>query len=88
MIRRRIDESGTKEPIIQRQGDDRLIVQLPGVDNPEEVKKLIGRTAKMSFRLVDHNVPPTLTVSSLPPPLGSEYLAEAREDSKNSIPCC
>lgn len=53
IVRRRIDESGTKEPVIQRQGEDRIIVQLPGIDNPEHVKTLLGRTAKLSFHLVD-----------------------------------
>src|SRR5271156_1075532 len=46
IIRRRIDETGTKEPTIQREGSDRILVQLPGVDNPEHVKALLGRTAK------------------------------------------
>jgi protein-export membrane protein SecD len=53
IIRRRIDETGTKEPTIQRQGQDRILVELPGVDNPEHVKALIGRTAKLTFQLVD-----------------------------------
>lgn len=53
IIRRRVDETGTKEPVIQRQGADRILVQLPGVDNPEEIKRLIGKTAKLSFHLVD-----------------------------------
>ena len=53
IIRRRIDETGTKEPLIQRQGADRIVVQLPGVDNPEHVKELLGKTAKMSFHLLD-----------------------------------
>lgn len=53
IVRRRIDELGTKEPVIQRQGDDRIVVQLPGLQNPEEVKQLLGKTAKMSFHLVD-----------------------------------
>lgn len=56
VIRRRIDESGTKEPLIQRQGADRIIVQLPGVDNPEEMKRLIGKTAKLNFHMVNHEV--------------------------------
>lgn len=55
VIRRRVDESGTREPLIQRQGVDRIILQLPGVDDPAEVKRLIGKTAKMEFRLVDHD---------------------------------
>jgi preprotein translocase subunit SecD len=53
IVRRRIDETGTREPVIQRQGDDRIIVQLPGVDDPERIKDLIGRTAKLGFHLVD-----------------------------------
>lgn len=53
IVRRRIDELGTKEPVIQRQGEQRIVVQLPGVQNPEEVKQLLGQTAKMSFHLVD-----------------------------------
>src|SRR6201993_100653 len=53
IIRRRIDETGTKEPTIEREGQDRIIVQLPGVDNPERVKELLGRTAKLTFQLVD-----------------------------------
>jgi preprotein translocase subunit SecD len=50
IVRRRIDLSGTKEPLIQRQGSDRILIQLPGVDDPEAIKKLIGETAKMTFR--------------------------------------
>ena len=53
IVRRRIDELGTKEPIVQGQGSDRILVQLPGVQNPESVKILLGKTAKMSFHLVD-----------------------------------
>jgi preprotein translocase subunit SecD len=56
IIRRRIDETGTKEPTIQREGQDRILVQLPGVDNPERVKALLGRTAKLTFQLVDQSV--------------------------------
>ena len=55
IVRRRIDALGTKEPVIQRQGEDRIVVQLPGLQNPEEVKELLGKTAKMSFHLVDSN---------------------------------
>lgn len=53
IVRRRVDESGTKEPSIARQGDDRIIVQLPGVDDPQYVKSMLGKTAKLSFHLVD-----------------------------------
>ncbi|MFH1159239.1 MAG: protein translocase subunit SecD [Pseudomonadota bacterium] len=57
IVRRRIDESGTKEPVIQRQGMNRIVVQLPGVGDPERVKELLGRTAKMTFHLVDMDAP-------------------------------
>jgi preprotein translocase subunit SecD len=53
IIRRRIDATGVREPSIQRQGSDRVLVQLPGVDDPERIKALIGKTAKMTFHLVD-----------------------------------
>lgn len=53
IVRRRIDETGTREPSIQRQGDNRILVQLPGVDDPEQIKRLLGQTAKLTFRLVD-----------------------------------
>ncbi len=56
IVRRRIDETGTNEPIIQRQGDDRIVVQLPGLDDPDRVKQLLGKTAKLSFHLVNMDV--------------------------------
>jgi len=56
IVRRRIDETGTREPTIQRQGEDRILVQLPGVDDPERIKALLGKTAKMSFHLIDETV--------------------------------
>lgn len=53
IIERRVNETGTREPIIQRQGDNRILVQLPGVENPERIKELLGRTAKLTFHLVN-----------------------------------
>lgn len=53
IVRRRIDQLGTREPSIMRQGSDRIQVQLPGVEDPNEVKKLLGKTAKMTFHFVD-----------------------------------
>ncbi len=53
IVRRRIDELGTKEPSIQRQGADRIVLQLPGVQDPGQVKAILGKTAKMAFHLVD-----------------------------------
>lgn len=53
IVRRRIDEAGTREPTIQRQGERRILIQVPGVDNAEEILELLGTTAKLSFHLVD-----------------------------------
>ncbi len=53
IVRKRIDEVGTNEPIIQIQGKQRILVQLPGLKDPERIKRLLGKTAKMNFRLVD-----------------------------------
>jgi len=53
VVRRRVDELGTLEPIIQRQGEDRILLQVPGFEDPERLKAIIGKTAKMTFHLVD-----------------------------------
>ena len=53
IVRKRIDESGTKEPLIQRSGKKRILLQLPGVKDPERIKDLLGTTAKLTFHMVD-----------------------------------
>ncbi|MCH2548061.1 MAG: protein translocase subunit SecD [Alphaproteobacteria bacterium] len=53
IISRRVDETGTREPMIQQQGDDRILLQVPGLEDPEMLKDLLGKTAKMTFHLVD-----------------------------------
>ena len=53
ILRRRIDELGTKEPTIQRQGKSRIIIQVPGLDDPNRLKDLLGTTAKLTFHLMD-----------------------------------
>ena len=67
IVRRRIDALGTKEPSIQSQGGKYILVQLPGVDNPERIKELIGQTAKMTFHLVNENVSPEQMASGHAP---------------------
>ncbi len=52
IIRRRVDETGTREPTIQRQGDDRILIQVPGIGSAAELKELIGKTAKLTFNPV------------------------------------
>lgn len=73
IVRRRIDALGTKEPSIQSQSGKYILVQLPGVDNPERIKELIGQTAKLTFRLVNENVTQE-QIASGRAPSGTEYL--------------
>ncbi|MDR0448848.1 MAG: protein translocase subunit SecD [Rickettsiales bacterium] len=73
IIRRRIDAIGTKEPSIQQQGREYILVQLPGVDNPERIKELIGKTAKMSFHLVNEKITAEQLRSGRAP-AGTEFL--------------
>jgi preprotein translocase subunit SecD len=81
IVRRRIDETGTREPSIQRQGDDRILVQLPGVDDPERIKNLIGQTAKLTFRLVDETASVADAVAGHVPP-GDELLPSAEQGGR------
>ena len=55
IVRRRIDDVGTKEPTILQRGDKRILVELPGLKNPERIKNLLGQTAQLNFRLVADN---------------------------------
>lgn len=73
IVRRRIDALGTKEPSIQSQGGKYILVQLPGVDNPERIKELIGQTAKMTFHLVNESVSME-QIQSGRAPAGTEFL--------------
>ncbi|MCY4038620.1 MAG: protein translocase subunit SecD [Hyphomicrobiales bacterium] len=82
IIRRRIDELGTREPTIQRQGERRILVQAPGLDNPERLKELLGQTAKLSFHLVDSSMSPERAEEGRPP-TGSELLYS---DTEPKIP--
>ena len=56
IISRRINQLGTVEPLIQREGTDRILVQVPGLQDPTRLKRLLGKTAKLDFRMVDTNV--------------------------------
>ena len=80
IVRRRVDETGTREPTIQRQGDDRILVQLPGLDDPERIKRLLGKTAKMTFHLIDNrNSVEAAKAGRMPP--GSRLLSSDDVDS-------
>src|ERR1700692_3919879 len=67
IIEKRVNELGTVEPLIQRQGVDRILVQVPGLQDPTRLKILLGQTAKMAFRMVDTTVPPDQAVQGRVP---------------------
>ena len=73
VIRKRIDEMGTREPTIQQQGDNRIVVQVPGLQDPKALKDLLGQTAKLEFKLVDFTANPA-EVAQGRAPVGSEVL--------------
>ena len=83
VIRKRIDELGTREPSITRQGDNRIVVQVPGLQNPAALKDLLGKTAKLEFKLVDTEADPALVKAGRAPP-GSQLLPFA--DQPGMIP--
>jgi preprotein translocase subunit SecD len=68
IVERRVNQLGTVEPVIQRQGTDRILVQVPGLQDPTELKRILGKTAKMEFRMVDTTVPPDQALQGRAPP--------------------
>ncbi|MFW2350907.1 protein translocase subunit SecD [Qipengyuania sp.] len=76
VVRKRIDELGTREPTIIRQGDTRIVVQVPGLQDPDQLKALLGQTAKLEFKLVDQQALPSDVQQGLAPP-GSEIFPYA-----------
>src|SRR3984893_1508171 len=68
IVERRVNQLGTVEPVIQRQGTDRILVQVPGLQDPTRLKELLGKTAKMEFRMVDTTVPPDQALQGRAPP--------------------
>jgi protein-export membrane protein SecD len=73
IVRRRIDATGVVDPQITRQGESRIVVELPGVGDPERIKQLLGKTAKMTFHLLDESAIPGGEA-----PAGSDWLPEAK----------
>jgi preprotein translocase subunit SecD len=76
-IRNRVDQFGVAEPSIQQQGDNRILVQLPGVQDPERAKALIGKTALLEFKILDEQTDPTRAAQGALPE-GSEVLYQRR----------
>jgi len=86
IIERRVNELGLVEPIIQRQGASRILVQVPGLQDPSRLKEIIGKTAKLDFRMVDESMPAEQAIATHPPADseildgegGQKYLIEKR----------
>ncbi|MEW9805274.1 protein translocase subunit SecDF [Mesorhizobium sp. ZMM04-5] len=73
VVGRRVNELGTTEPIIQRQGNDRILVQVPGLQDPQRLKDILGQTAKLTFQMVDQTMPVQEAIEGRPP-AGSSVL--------------
>lgn len=76
VVRKRIDALGTREPTIIRQGDQRIVVQVPGLQDPQQLKNLLGQTAKLEFKLVDTTALPADVAQGIAPP-GSQIVPYA-----------
>ncbi|MBA3813360.1 MAG: protein translocase subunit SecD [Alphaproteobacteria bacterium] len=81
IVRRRVDETGTAEPFIQQQGEDRILVQLPGLNDPTRIKNLLNKTAKLYFRFVDSSI--TAEPGQLVP--GADVLASQEEHNGHPL---
>jgi preprotein translocase subunit SecD len=80
-IRNRVDQFGVAEPSIQQQGDNRILIQLPGVQDPERAKALIGKTALLEFKLVNDGANIEQALAGQIPP-GSELVYQRRVDKQ------
>jgi preprotein translocase subunit SecD len=86
IIQRRVNELGLVEPSIQREGISRILVQVPGLQDPTRLKEILGKTAKLDFRMVDLSMPVQQAIETHPPPdseilngqNGEKYLIEKR----------
>ena len=80
-IRNRIDQFGVAEPSIQQQGDNRILIQLPGVQDVQRAKELIGKTALLEFKLLDDKIDPEAALKGAVPE-GDEILYQRRVDKE------
>ena len=79
IVDRRVNELGTVEPLIQRQGVDRILVQVPGLQDPTRLKELLGKTAKLDFRMVDQSMTAEQALQGRPPPESEILYGTAKE---------
>lgn len=84
VVRKRIDALGTREPTIIRSGDDRIVVQVPGLQDPEALIDLLGQTAKLEFKLVDTTALPGDVAAGIAPP-GSQIVPYADAGSDGTV---
>ena len=78
IVRRRVDEIGTNEPNILKRGNDRILVELPGLENPDRIKSLLGKTANLTFRFVTLNEEESFGTEKLSYEDGSEEIVSKR----------
>ena len=79
IIERRINELGLVEPLVQRQGSDRILIQVPGLGDPQRLIDLVGKTAKLDFRMVDETMTAEQALASRPPPESEILYGPSRE---------
>ena len=84
IVRRRIDETGVVDPQITQQGDTRIVVQLPGISDPNRIKELLGKTAHMTFQLVDETANAD---GRRPAAAGGGFPADAGQSRARRSPC-
>ena len=84
-IRNRIDEFGVSEPDIRIQGDNRILIQLPGIKDPKRAKDLIGKTAQLTFQLVDDDADVDTAINGTPP-VGDEILYQNKYNQGSNTP--
>ena len=82
VVRRRIDALGTKEPDITKSGEDRILVQVPGLQDPQQLKSILGKTAKMTFQLVDEQADPSAKTA----PIGDDILPQMTKPGQPALP--
>lgn len=85
VLRRRIDGTGTKEPTIQQNGEDRILIQLPGISNTEDIKDILQQTAQMSFHLVNTAVSQEDVLRNRMPPRTTVYPSLEKDEAGNPV---
>ena len=84
-VRRRIDQLGTREPTIERQGEDRILVQVPGLSDPQRLIVILGKTAKMTFQMVDDSADLQQAERGIVP-IGDELLPQVPQKNGQKMP--